>query len=223
MRFLLTILAGLMVSGAAYAGEMSAMDPHPVETPYTWDGLYFGVEAGGGWGNFRDDYTTLPNTVEGSLSGGLLGGLMGFNWQPAELVWGLETDLAWAGLGGSKPSPLPYYDVANVRWFGTTRLRVGMPKNNVLWFVSGGVAYGDVHRDDTGPNSPSVVSQHNTNVGWTIGVGADMSLHDGWGLRGEYLYVDLGSSSFPASAGGFSAYDREVNFSVLRAAITKKF
>ena len=233
MKRVLAIASGLLLSTAAYAADMPTVQPPPPQHPWhqltsgapaaDWSGFYLGVQGGWGWGSFRDDYTAFVHTVTGDVSGGLLGGVAGYNWQAGRWVLGVETDLAWANLSGSEPSPLPFYDSTNVDWFGTTRLRLGVPANNVLWFVSGGVAYGGVHRGDTGPGTPSSVSQDNTNVGWTVGAGADVALRDGWSLRGEYLYVDLGTSSFPATAGGFEVYDRNVNFSVIRAGLNKRF
>jgi outer membrane immunogenic protein len=34
-----------------------------------------------------------------------------------------------------------------------------------------------------------------TRVGWTVGAGAEYALMNGWSIKGEYLHVDLGSSS----------------------------
>ncbi len=206
MKRILGIAFGLALSTAAYAADMpTAYEPPPTHpwhdlaspTPLVnWTGFYLGAQAGGGWGSFHDDFGG-GTTTDGDFSGGLLGGVVGYNMAVGNWIWGAETDIAWANLNGSALSPNPAYSEVNkVNWFGTTRLRIGVPTNNLLWYAAGGLAYGNVHRGDTGPYTPGSVSQNSTKVGWTIGAGAEMALQSGWSLRGEYLYVDLGSASF---------------------------
>jgi outer membrane immunogenic protein len=99
-----------------------------------WTGIYFGANAGYGWGTastttaffgdvastttlsaFSGGVTTprgtgateLSNTgVSGSgkLSGALAGGQVGFNWQAGWAVFGAELDAQWTGLRSSFPS-----------------------------------------------------------------------------------------------------------------------
>ena len=42
-------------------------------------------------------------------------------------------------------------------------------------------------------------------VGWTVGAGLEYAVSPAWSVKGEYLYVDLGSETFNTNlaAGGF--------------------
>jgi outer membrane immunogenic protein len=110
-----------------------------------------------------------------------------------------------------------------VDWFGTTRARLGyLPANNLMIFATGGVAYGRVDESANVGIAPGFAfggqgfgfaiacsnptsfatptcfagSQSRTSAGWTAGGGAEAQLSRNLTLKVEYLYVNLGSSSF---------------------------
>ena len=60
----------------------------------------------------------------------------------------------------------------------------------------GGLAYGRVSTShefkDVALNSGFVGSSSSTDVGGTVGGGLEWAAHDGWTLKAEYLYYDLG-------------------------------
>jgi hypothetical protein len=65
-----------------------------------------------------------------------------------------------------------------MRWFGTVRARTGVVLDNVLLYVTGGLAYARFNRDFTvlenGPPPVSAVfSSSRTRWGWTAGVGSE--------------------------------------------------
>ena len=53
-------------------------------------------------------------------------------------------------------------------WFGTVRGRAGYALNNILFFGTGGLAFGELRATTFG------VSESHTNAGWTLGAGAEM-------------------------------------------------
>jgi Opacity protein and related surface antigens len=79
-------------------------------------------------------------------------------------------------------------------WFGTLRGRVGYALGNVMFYGTGGLAFGELRATTFG------VSESHTNAGWTAGVGAEMGFAPNWSAKVEYLYVDLPTaiSSSPA-------------------------
>ncbi len=70
-------------------------------------------------------------------------------------------------------------------WLGTLRARVGYAADRVLFYVTGGGAYGNV---ETGANGGFVKSNK---AGWTAGAGVEAAFADNWTARIEYLFVDL--------------------------------
>jgi len=190
----------------------------------------------------------------GSQSAGFIGGgQAGYNWQTGAFVLGVETDFDGSTLSKSfnnigapliSPGPLggDFLTVNgknSLTWLGTTRGRVGFvatPDNRLMIYATGGVAYG-------GGNSQFSVFDHTTNsfwsgnpsstrVGWTIGGGVEYAVTNNITIKGEYLYADLGSSSFNsagnaaalANFGGVSVGGKiEYNASIFRAGVNYKF
>jgi outer membrane immunogenic protein len=215
-------------------------------TPYSWTGWYVGVNLGGGWSsrdvtfNANDPAaasifgTGLPATSFNTL--GVIGGLQfGYNWefQPKYLV-GFETDFDGSGIAGSgssynstyfgKPTGLVN---ENINWFGTVRARLGwIPVNNLLTFVTGGFAYGQVKHTGSYAFAPGqgavrtlggysvgcgtgglgsglscfVGSSTDIAVGWALGGGLEYALSQQWHIKAEYLYVSLESKSLKETA-----------------------
>jgi outer membrane immunogenic protein len=133
-RFVVASLAGaglsVSIGGAATAADLSPA-PAPIYTkapepvPYSWTGLYGGVQAGYGWSG--DDVNTVGGPISfydpgataaasatmnasaaaatmdyiTSPKGFVGGGTLGYNVQYGQFVWGVETDLSWADVKGT--------------------------------------------------------------------------------------------------------------------------
>ena len=84
-------------------------------------------------------------------------------------------------------------------WLITLRPRVGIAANNWLVYVTGGLAVanlkGDFSFTDTFAGATESASISKTKAGWTVGVGTEYALMNGWSVKAEYLYVDLGSEN----------------------------
>ena len=65
------------------------------------------------------------------------GGQIGANWQIGTWVLGLEADIQGSGANDTFAG----YKFSNP-WFGTVRGRGGYAMNNVLLYITGGLAYG---------------------------------------------------------------------------------
>jgi outer membrane immunogenic protein len=208
MKKLLTALAAaalLGVVGQASAADMAARPMYtkaPMAPPvYNWTGAYIGINGGGGWGDFASI----------DMSGGFVGGTLGYNWQQGQTVFGLETDLAWSGIEGDT-SVIGIPVTAGSDWFGTVRGRLGFAQDRALWFVSGGLAYGDVHVSVPG------ASISDTNAGWTLGGGVEFALQGPWTAKVEYLHVNLGDVTLAGVSTG-SDFDADL----VRAGLNYRF
>ncbi|MBI5911119.1 MAG: porin family protein, partial [Betaproteobacteria bacterium] len=147
------------------------------------------------------------------------GGQIGYNWEVApRWLAGIETDLQWSGqkdskLGTFTGSGACYLTVcsftnttditAKLSWFGTVRGRLGVVSNNMLFYGTGGLAYGKVSVSGTNTLSvagaPPVIystpfSYSRTKAGWALGAGIEGRIGaSNWSWKAEYLHIDLGS------------------------------
>ncbi|PZQ18051.1 MAG: hypothetical protein DI565_04895 [Ancylobacter novellus] len=176
-----------VAAAPAFAADLPAYEPAPaVAAPvpsFTWTGPYLGVQAGYVWGD---------TNIRGLKPKGFtLGGYLGYNYQMegSPVVVGLETDFNWSDVddraGGGK---------LDQRWNGATRARIGYAFDRFLVYGAAGVAYADTRVRAGG------FKDSKTNVGWTVGGGAEYALADNFSTRVEYRYTDYGKDSY--SLGG---------------------
>jgi outer membrane immunogenic protein len=206
--------------------------------------------------------TTLSTSIGSSnLDGVVGGGQAGYNWQVQNWVWGLEADIQATGERGSRdigcpvglctprtvvPGFLALVILApgaavpasldqKIDWFGTVRARAGvLVTPRVLFYATGGLAYGEVNTSET--IGGSVSSTSSTRVGYTVGGGIEGAIGGNWTAKLEYLYVDLGRTSgsfattIPAFGAGAvangtltSSYNSRVTDNVLRVGVNYNF
>ena len=224
-RFFVTVT--LSILGAGYALAADFPQPATPEGPvtylpatvpvYNWGGIYLGLDGGYAFG--KSDWTGgVVEPGKFSTSGGIVGGTLGANYQTEAFVFGLETDLDWTGITGSVAGCTLAAVTCTIsnHWLGTTRVRVGYAADRILFYGTGGVAYGNVQANVNG------ITNSSTEVGWTAGAGAEAAFADNWTARIEYLYVDLGSATCSSACGGIP-----VNFNLtenlVRAGVDFKF
>ena len=217
-----------MVSGMAAAllligsGVASAADlpTAPVKAPavavaaYNWTGMYVGVNGGWGWGN-QDPLILFGNRFDRSsmnMSGGMFGGTVGAQIQQGYVVLGVEGDLDWANIKGNyivNPTVLggpilPGQSItlnmnSNISAFGTARLRAGAAVNNILFYVTGGVA--TVKSSANGTSVAGVAcgtlgvfpncATSAWRPGMVAGLGVEYGFTPNWSVKGEYLYTKV--------------------------------
>jgi outer membrane immunogenic protein len=141
---------------------------------YNWNGAYVGVNLGYQWGKVTNwNNNAKPNGLMG-------GGQAGYNFQYGQFVFGVEADLQ----ASAADDTFGAYKFSNP-WFGTVRGRAGYAMNNVLFYATGGLAYGG-GKVNFGP-----FTETQTHLGWTVGGGVEVGLTPNWSMKAEYLYVRL--------------------------------
>jgi outer membrane immunogenic protein len=115
------------------------------------------------------------------------------------MLLGLETDYSGAGIKGSVTDPINNYNTTTkINWLATVRARAGVVADRVLIYATGGWAVAGVKStlNDLYPARTVTTTSSTTYSGWTVGGGAEVALARNWSVKGEYLYVNLGSKDF---------------------------
>jgi outer membrane immunogenic protein len=226
-RSLLLVAALAATSGSAVAADLPAPLPAPApaaampEPPPTWTGWYAGLNAGAVWGD--DDVSwlvtsgftaagaaDLNNSSPGRVrtAGFTGGGQLGYNFQFQSLVAGLEADVQYTAVDGTRSilSQVflnPYAQSVDSHWLSTTRGRLGFAYGPWLLYGTGGLAVAHVGYSDNFLGlhgvGPINSSSDYTALGWTAGGGAEWAFASRWSVKLEYLFVDLGSHTDSAT------------------------
>ena len=196
------IAAGSAVSAQAADLPYGSRAPYTVNQPlnaYSWAGPYLGGNLGYAWGSV-DNNPTKPS--------GFVGGAQaGYNWQTGPWVFGVEGDIEATGAEDTF-APWKFSNP----WFGTVRGRAGYAFSNILFYGTGGLAFGELRGETFG------LAESHTNLGWTAGVGAEVGFAPNWSAKIEYLYVDLANSNFVVT-GASNGY----RFGLVRAGVNYHF
>ena len=166
---------------------------------YSWARPYLGGNLGYAWGSV-DRNPTNPSGFAGGVQGG-------YNRQTGQWVFGVEGDIQ-ATAAEDTFAPWKFSNP----WFGTVRGRVGYALNNILFYGTGGLAFGELRGETFG------LSESHTNAGWTAGAGAEFGFAENWSAKIEYLYIDLSTSNFTIT-GASNGY----RFGVVRAGVNYHF
>jgi outer membrane immunogenic protein len=219
-------LAALLAAPAMAADMAVKAQPAGINSGYNWSGWYVGLNGGGAWDNssghldaFTPDFGlavatgAVPANLGAKHEGGFGGAQVGYNWQRDLWVFGLEADFQGADIGrtntilfpGIPGVVVPTATTArdHIDWFGTARGRIGIATGNVLFYGTGGLAYGDVNSSVRVVGTPPTTgnfagSVTDTRFGWAAGAGVEWGFAPNWTVKGEYLHIDLGSSNVTA-------------------------
>src|SRR3979490_2419182 len=183
-RFALGVGARIAVASAtsAEAADMNygSRAPYTVNQPlnaYSWAGPYLGGNLGYEWGSVSNN-PTKPSGFEG-------GAQAGYNFQSGPWVFGIEGDIEATGASDTF-APWKFSNP----WFGTVRGRAGYAFSNILFYGTGGLAFGELRGETFG------LSESHTNAGGTARVGAEFGFAQNLSAKIEYLYVDLSTTPF---------------------------
>jgi outer membrane immunogenic protein len=159
------------------------------------------------------------------------GGQFGYNWQLVpSWVLGFETDIQGSSISGTSnclmacntPTAINFSAGAvtfpvmfasnsasfNLDWFGTVRGRFGYTSGPALFYITGGLAYGEVKTSaavagrtifaGTGTTVNTFggsINDSSVRTGWTFGAGIEAKLFGNWTAKAEYLYMDFGANA----------------------------
>jgi outer membrane immunogenic protein len=218
-----------------------AVAPMPV---FSWTGPYVGLFAGYGWGKanatepinaatgFFYNFGSSPYSFD--ADGFFGGGTLGYNWQSGAFVLGLEGEIGYLGLKGSRIDPngiaIGTPDTTTTfksDLYGAVTGRLGVPVGNVLYYAKGGGAFLNAKATTIDPCiAPPVgcgvgilsMSGDKTMFGWTVGGGVEWAYAANWTAKVEYAYFDFGK----LDTTGFSTFAEHETQSIAVTAHTIK-
>ncbi len=231
------VLGLALLSTTAFAADLPSRRAPPVFVPppipvFTWTGLYIGGQAGYEFGASNayayDRVGTGLASRSQKANGFIGGGHVGYNFSTQSLpllnsfgggfgggglVVGIEGDADGSNyksnylLGGINNGIRE--DIQ-----GSIRGRVGIAYDRVLFYATGGAAFGDLHNSYVNTiNGLSDNSSH-TRVGYTLGGGVEYAISNNWSLRAEYRYTDYGTFTenlAGSTGGGLNVRHHETN------------
>ena len=217
---------------------------------YDWTGFYVGANAGAAFNSSsvtNDLYverTDTPfegfrNSIDGGQTAFTAGGLLGYNYQIGQMVLGAETDFNYLGFSEKNVNHFNYLNMPEypystetsfeADWFGTIRGRIGFALDNVMFYGTGGAAYGHMVGSAKYTNEWRAETQTfkasaaEVNWGWTVGAGVEYGI-DRWRLGIEYLYLDLGEADWSTPGNDDTVRgEGDYAFGVLRATAKYNF
>lgn len=249
--------AAIAATALAHAADLPPMvptaPPPPICCNYNWTGFYLGANVGGSWG--RESHQIFDGTagifevgVTNNPNGVIGGGQVGYNWQFAPwfgwgtgTVLGIEADFQGASqkstineaFSDPRFGPVTFSGSVEdkLQSFGTVRGRAGIAFDRVLWYATGGWAFGQrqlsgplTSSNAAGPISTTAFSTSSRMNGWTAGAGIEWAFLGNWSARFEYLYIDFGSQGDVSIPGGpFIVTNGHFVDNVARVGVNYKF
>ncbi len=205
-KLLLAACAAAAAASPALAGDLplerrsTYVPPEVANRLFNWTGFYAGIHGGYAWGN-----------AAGLNPNGFVGGAQaGYNFQVSPSgVLGFETDISATSIddkaGGVK---------FGVDYLGTIRARAGYTVDRVMFYATGGAAYG------RGALEAGGLSNTQFHWGWTLGGGVEAMVTPNVSARLEYLYVDLGKQTYQSVVGPIGV---GYNSSIVRGGLNYRF
>ncbi len=191
-------LVGCILAICLSLSPASATEPGPNPTA-SWDGFYLGVHGGYSAADFggvfdssgHSPYASFASFNTDGLNGGIHGG---FNLSVGGLIVGLEGDYSWDGKKGSTIDGENDLQSLNSDYFATVRGRVGAATDNLLVYMTAGVAFTEI--DLSVENGEDGYSFNAT--GLAYGAGVEYKVMPGVSIKAEAMRLDF-SKNFKSS------------------------
>jgi outer membrane immunogenic protein len=198
-RLLTTVAAAAMLMGFAMSGARAA-DIVVEPAAHDWSGFYAGAHVGYGEA-FMDgelDGTAGPGDVLDAgkldLSDVIGGGHLGYNAALGSVIVGVECDFTWVGLEDHvyTSGTVDNNDHINgsVDFLASVRARLGLAMDDLLIFVTGGVAFteAEIAAHQHGNRDRAKFND----IGGVVGGGVEFFVARNVSVRGEGLYYFFG-------------------------------
>jgi outer membrane immunogenic protein len=208
--FAVTVMAG----GVAVAADMPVKSAGPAMVRAAcagqqWNGGYIGVHGGFVYHNASrldsDGFLTDNSGWNMKEWGGIAGGQLGWNWANCNTFWGVEIDGSWVGVDNTfvdNPNAPPGNTIqTSVDALVTARMRTGVALDNLLLYITGGIAAADISTTWTSPGLGSATFQ-DWELGWVAGFGTEWAWSPNWSLKSEVLYVNFSDRDQSATFAG---------------------
>jgi outer membrane immunogenic protein len=165
-----------------------------------FQGGYVGISGGGV--NYQanrtdqDEVLTDTATYVQKKWGGIVGAQAGYNWTTCNTLWGIEVDGSWVGAKVTtriQPNNLGEDQTVTSRFdtLVTGRVRTGVVLDNLLLYVTGGVAAGHFQTDWIHADANGAATIKEWRWGWVAGFGTEWAWTPNVSLKSEVLYVDF--------------------------------
>ncbi len=217
---------GLCASTAALAAALPA-SADPVQPG---SAFYVGGNVGYGFGNATATLSDPGGTADGTnQTGTLFGGVQaGYeHYFPNRLLLGFELDASFTG----------YMDFSQVmsyratsagganeqlEYLATARGRLGYGMGSWTPFLTGGFAWASTRLSRTDFTTGfEDATAGRLRAGYVAGAGIDYALDKSWSARFEYLYTNLGATSYTFGSG--ARYDSQYDLHRFRVGLNYRF
>jgi outer membrane immunogenic protein len=167
----------------------------------SWAGFYLGAHVGGVWGDpsLKDNINdgVPPGPFDYSASGAFGGGTGGYNLQRGNFVFGIEADVGYMDLSGSRTiassNPIFHQNVTlDGGAYGDVTGRLGYAFDRTLIYAKWGFAFYDGQAKQATTKPGYAPAGTDTFTGWTVGGGLEHFISPAWSLKAEYLHFDFG-------------------------------
>lgn len=154
---------------------------------FNWSGFYVGIHAGNGRAHPID-----INLISPKLDGYLTGLQIGYLWsnQDNQSVVGIEADFSASNVAGLRRPILDY----KLNFVTTLRGRYGYADGQNLYFVTAGLAHGEVKVGFAGGD----LTEHH--LGYSLGLGFERAISHRWTARAEYIFTRFGTTYYDGQA-----------------------
>lgn len=221
------LIAATAASAAdIYNGRGNPKDEGVYSPPFTWTGMYVGLQAGYAW----DRNSDVP---WGGLGGPLTendgplvyksfvgGAHAGYNFQSGRFVYGIEGDVDIAPGKGDDEQRGGDVNGLDTNFMASIRARAGLAFDRSLIYVTGGYAYLDA--DGVVRNVPQQSNISTSFNGLTVGGGWEHAWTNALTFRLEYRYTNFDLKAEDYDTAGYRL-GFEPDLHAVRAGISYKF